>query len=222
MARWTNESLKKLSGTDRNIVIDEILYGESKFIDVTYLAPTNIKVMSLGTKSVTLIGDLSILAVDDYVNVTCGTELYKITQIDLDNNVITLDGQPTSINEYLYFPIDLTNCVNEFKLAARKATVEDTRVGLDITAIEFLEPTPVVTGTVITDVPGKSLTNGQVRLSLSSSQLEALEPLPELDDNECLMLTGFFSYKEPAVGSTPEQTKKQRICFVIRTDGVIE
>jgi len=221
MARWTNASLVQLGGVDKNVIIDELTYGESQYWDVTFSYPNGLKIQSVNSNTITVTGNVSVVSVNSKILVTGTTTYLTITAIS--GQVLTLDTAigTSFINRTLESPINLTGNTLEFKFAPRIATVVDGRNGLDITAIAEVDA-PVVTGSVLTTVPGRSLILGQVRLSLTATQIGVIEPIPELDDDQVLMLTGYFSVTMPSTdGVTPQQVKKQRMAISLITDGII-
>ena len=221
MARWTNASLVTLGGVDKNVIIDELTYGENQFWDTTFSYPNGLKIQSVSGLILTVTGDTSVVAVNGKILVTGTTSYLTITAIA--GQTITVDRAiGNSFNNYtLESPLDLTGCTLEFKFAPRVATVVDGRNGLDITAIADVE-SPTVTGSVLTTVPGKLLTLGQVRLSLTATQIGVIEPIPELDNDQVLMLTGYFSVTMPSSdGVTPQQIKIQRMAISLITDGIV-
>lgn len=221
MARWTNASLVQLGGVDKNVLIDELTYGENNFWDVTFSYPNGLKIQTVSGSVITVTGDTSVVAVNGKILVTGTTTYLTITAIA--GQLITVNqaiGNSFN-NRTLESPLDLTGCTLEFKFAPRVATVVDGRNGLDITAIADVE-SPTVTGSVLTTVPGKLLTLGQVRLSLTATQIGVIEPIPELDNDQVLMLTGYFSVTMPSSdGVTPQQVKKQRMAISLITDGIV-
>lgn len=221
MARWTNSSLVTLGGVDKNIVLDEMIYGESNFWDLTMSYPNGLKIQTVSGLVLTVTGDTSIVSVGNKILVT-GTTSY-LTIASISGQTITVDraiGNSFN-NRTLESPLNLTGCTLAFKFAPRIATVVDGRNGLDITAIADVE-SPTVTGSVLTTVPGKLLTLGQVRLSLTATQIGVIEPIPELDNDQVLMLTGYFSVTMPSSdGVTPQQVKLQRMAITLITDGIV-
>jgi len=221
MARWTNSSLVQLGGVDKNVIIDELTYGESNYWDLTLSYPNGLKIQSVNSNTITVTGNVSVVSVNAKILVTGTTTYLTITAIS--GQTLTLDTALTSsyINRTLESPLNLTGNTLEFKFAPRVATVVDGRNGLDITKIEEVDA-PIVTGSVLTTVPGNLLTLGQVRLSLTATQIGVIEPIPELDDDQVLMLTGYFSITIPSPdGVTPQQVKKQRMAITLITDGIV-
>jgi hypothetical protein len=225
MARWSNASLVKLGGTDRNVIIDEILYGEGAYWDVQFNAPTNNRVVGVNSQSnqIRISGDPTIHVVGDFISFTCNSTLYEIVAVQSD--IITVN-QPVSselTGEYVQLPIDITNSQVLFRLTQRIATVVDGRNGLDIVDIKPIVGAPEVIGDVSVTVPGQLQTRGEARLILAATDIVgSITPLPELDNDQVIMLTGYFSVTNQATDpSTPAQTKKQRFCVVIRTDGIV-
>ena len=221
MARWTNASLVQLGGVDKNVLIDELTYGENNFWDVTFSYPNGLKIQTVSGSVITVTGDTSVVAVNGKILITGTTTYLTITAIAGQLITVSQAIGNSYNNRTLESPLDLTNSTLEFKFAPRIATVVDGRNGLDITSIADVE-SPTVTGSVLTNVPGKLLTLGQVRLSLTATQIGVIEPIPELDDDQVLMLTGYFAITMPSPdGITPQQIKKQRMAISLITDGLV-
>ena len=219
--RWTNASLVTLGGVDKNVIIDELTYGESQFWDTTFSYPNGLRIQTVSGQVITVTGDTSVVTVNSKILITGTTQYLTITSIA--GQLITVNSAIGNSynNRTLESPLDLTGCTLEFKFAPRIATVIDGRNGLDITAMADVE-SPTVTGSVLTTVPGKLLTLGQVRLSLTATQIGVIEPIPELDTDQVLMLTGYFSVTMPSSdGVTPQQVKKQRMAITLITDGIV-
>lgn len=219
--RWTKSSLVTLGGVGANVVMDEMTKGENQYWNLTLSYPNGLTIKTVNSNIITVTGDTSVAAVNGKILITGTTTYLTITSIS--GQTLTLDTALTSsyINRSLESPLDLTGATLEFKFAPRIATVVDSRNGLDITAMEEVD-SPVVTGSVLLNVPGNSLTLGQVRLSLTSTQIGVIEPLPELNDDQVLLLTGYFGITIPSPdGITPEQVKKQRMCIQLISDGIV-
>lgn len=219
--RWTKASLITLGGVTSNVIMDEMIHGESNFWDTQFSIPNGLVIKSVDNLNITVTGNTSVVAVGDKIVITGTTTFLTISGIT--GQVITVDQAIGSkFNNYtIESPLDLTDCTLEFKFAPRIATVVDSRNGLDITAMEEVD-SPVVVGSVLTTVPGKLLTLGQVRLSLTATQIGVIEPLPELNDDQVLLLTGYFGIIIPSPdGVTPQQTKRQRMCIQLISNGIV-
>ena len=210
-----------LGGIDSNIVMDQMIYSENNFWDVTFSHQNGLKIQSVSGMVITVTGDTSVVSVGSKILVTGTTQYLTITAISGQLITVNQEIGNSFTNRTLESPLDLTGATLAFKFAPRIATVVDSRNGLDITAMEEVD-SPTVTGTVITNVPGKLLTLGQVRLSLTATQIGVITPIPELADDQVLLLTGYFSVTMPSPdGITPEQVKLQRMCIQLITNGIV-
>jgi hypothetical protein len=72
---------------------------------------------------------------------------------------------------------------------------------------------------IATDIAGYSLALGQIRVYIYNGDMDDDNPI--IDTNTPPFYTGFIGVTLPSTGAgVPSQVKKQRICFVIRADGV--
>lgn len=221
MARWTNASLVQLGGIDKNIVVDELTYGENQFWDTTFSYPNGLKIQSVNGLVITVTGDTSVVSANGKILITGTTQYLTITAVNGQELTVDLAIGYGYNGRTIESPLNLTTASLEFKFAPRIVTVVDGRNGLDITAMAEVDA-PIVTGSVLTSVPGQSLALGQVRLSLTATQIGVIEPIPELNDDQVLMLTGYFSITIPSPdGITPQQIKKQRMAISLITDGIV-
>ena len=222
MARWSNATLVALGGFDKNVIIDELLWGEDNYYDITYLADTQRTTQGFNGSIVTFTnGDNSVFQQYNYVSFGNSSELYEI--LSLTDHTLTLDRAPAITvpsGSSIQSPINLTEAQFQFRLLEHTATItDDTRAGVDIGDI-----TPKVGATIINldsnvllDVPGKSLTLGQIRVIIQGSDLQ---DSPIIDTSQPPLYTGYVGVTLPGPdGVTPSQVKKQRICFILRADG---
>lgn len=222
MARWSNATLVALGGFDKNVIIDELLIGEDNYYDMTFLTDLKRTVSAISTNVVTFGGgNNSVFQVDQYVSFGDNSDLFKI--IAVGTSTITLYSTPSTapINgSAIQSSMDLTSAEFQFRLLEHTAIInDDTRAGVDISEI-----TPKVGATVInldsnvvTNVTGKSLALGQVRVFINATDL--IEN-PIIDTTTPPFYTGYIGVTLPSMGTgTPSQVKKQRICFVVRADG---
>jgi hypothetical protein len=222
MARWSNATLVALGGFDKNVIIDELLYGEDNFYDISFATDTGRTVLGVAGATITLTnGDTTPFTAGGYVSFGTNSTIYLIaskttTQLILAStpSVAPSNGASAQI------PIDLTGATFSFRLLQHTATIEDdTRAGINIGDIT---PYPGATtinldANVKTNVPALSIILGQIRVLINAADLIAS---PIIDTNEPPFYTGYIGVDFPATDIiTPSQTKKQRICFIVRADG---
>jgi hypothetical protein len=221
--RWSQASLAKLGGAE-NIVIKELLFGEDFYADINFTtdSDTTVGLVNHTNKTIVVHGNYDIFSVGDYISFSCSNTLYQI--LDIKDNVFTLDSLPThSITSHrVELPRDLTGALFEFKLRKRTAIVQDTRQGIDIVSMTAIDPAIEITADVLTDIIGKSLVNGQIRVSLPEERISDLViPTSDPETGEVVMLTGYLQVTLPVTGNEPSQKLKTRYCIVYRTDGFI-
>jgi hypothetical protein len=222
MARWSNATLVALGGFDKNVIIDELLLGEDNYYDITFLTDLQRTVSGVASNVITFSGgNNSPFQVDQYVSFGNNSDLFKI--IAVGTNTITLYSTPSVgplSGDAIQSPIDLSTSTFQFRLLEHTATInDDTRAGVDISNI-----TPKAGATllnldtnIVTDVTGKSLTNGQIRAFINANDLV---DNPIIDTTTPPFYTGYIGVTLPSYGTgTPQQVKKQRICFIVRADG---
>ena len=236
MARWSTATLVALGGFDKNIIIDELLYGEDNFYDITFLSDTQRTVNSIATNIITFIGgDNTVFTIGDYVSFGSSSELFEIAAIT--TNTITLATTPFPgiiVNgQSIQIPINLSSLSSgdfTFRLLQHSATISDdpgNRNGATISNIQTLAGATELDldSNVITNVPGQSLTLGQLRVLVNAADLPFLPDPPDgpvIDTTTPGLYTGYIGVQLPSPdgGFTPSQQKKQRICFVVRANGV--
>lgn len=226
MARWSNATLVKLGGFDKNVIIDELLYGEDNYYDITFLSDTQRTVQAISGATITFQGgDNSVFVANDYVSFGDSSVLYQINSVA--SNSFTLKTTPPTntviAGNPIQTPINLTGATFQFRLLQHSATItDDTRAGVEIGNITPIDGATQINldNNVVTTVTGQSITLGQLRILVNAEDFTYVDGTPVIDTTTPPFFTGFLSVNLPAPdGSTPIQTKKQRICFVIRADG---
>lgn len=223
MARWANSTLVALGGFDKNVIIDELLIGEDNYYDITFLADTQRVVVGISTNIVTFRGgDNSLFTVGKKVSFGNSSTLYTI--LSKTANTITINQQPyvTPVNgDPIQIPIDLTGSSFEFRLLQHSADVnDDSREGVKIENIQAFPgaTTKVLDSNVVTTVPSYSLVDGQVRVLINDTDLTDTQ---NLDTISPPLYLGYLGVNLPGPDSvTPVQTKKQRMAFIVRSDGL--
>lgn len=223
MARWSNSTLVALGGFDKNVIIDELLYGEDNYYDISFLTPIQRTVLSsTGTTINFTGGDNTVFNVGDNVSFGSDSTLYVIASVGATSFTLTTSPQvsPASGSD-IQIPIDLSQATFQFRLLEQSATIsDDTRSGIDIGNIEPIPGKTVIDldSNVVTSVPSLSLELGQLRILINAANLT---DVPVIDTANPPFYTGYIGVTLPQVdASTPAQTKKQRICFIIRSDGL--
>lgn len=223
MARWSNATLVALGGFDKNVIIDELLYGEDNYYDISFLTPIQRTVVSSTGLTINFTGgDNSVFNVGDYVSFGNDSKLYVIASVSTSSFTLTTSPQvsPSSGSD-IQIPIDLTQATFQFRLLEQTATItDDTRAGIDIGNIEPIPGKTVIDldSNIVTSVSGLSLALGQLRVLINAANLTD-EPI--IDSSTPPFYTGYIGVTLPQVdASTPAQTKKQRICFIVRSDGL--
>lgn len=225
MARFSNSTLVALGGLDRNILIDQLLWGEDKFYDMTWMADTLRTVQSTSGNTVTISGgDLSVFTLNGWVSFGNTSTLYKITALTTPNQ-ITLETTPIvpiANGSTVQIPIDISAANFEFRLLEHTATInDDTRQGIDISNIKAKTGASTINldNNLILDTQGFDLTKGQMRILVNGEQLTSR---PTIDSDQPPFYIGYISILMPQVDPhTPRQLKKQRVAFIVRSDGVI-
>ena len=224
MARWANSTLVALGGFDKNVIIDELLIGEDNYYDITFLADTQRTVVSISGAIVTFRGgDNSLFTVGKSVSFgKTSAALYTI--LSKTANTITLNQIPyvTPVNgDPIQIPIDLTGATFEFRLLQHSADIsDDSREGVKIENIQAFPgaTTKVLDSNVITNVPSYSLVDGQVRVLINDTDLT---DTVGLDSVSPPLYLGYLGVNLPGPDvTTPIQTKKQRMAFIVRSDGL--
>jgi hypothetical protein len=225
LARFSNTTLVALGGLERNILIDELLWGEDKFYDMTWMADTLRTVQSTSGNVVTIAGgDLSVFTLNGWVSFGNTSTLYKITALTTPNQ-ITLETTPIvpiANGSTVQIPIDISAANFEFRLLEHTATInDDTRQGVDISNIKAKTGASTINldNNLILDTQGFDLTKGQMRILVNGEQLTSR---PTIDSDQPPFYIGYISILMPQVDPhTPRQLKKQRVAFIVRSDGVI-
>jgi hypothetical protein len=225
LARFSNSTLVALGGLDRNILIDQLLWGEDKFYDMTWMADTLRVVSSTNGNVITISGgDLSVFTLNGWISFGNTSTLYKITALTTPNQ-ITLETTPivpVTAGSSCQIPIDISAASFEFRLLEHTATInDDTRQGIDISGISTKVGASTINldANVILDTAGFDLTKGQMRLLINGEQLTSR---PAIDSDQPPFYIGYISILMPQVDPhTPRQLKKQRLAFIVRSDGVI-
>jgi len=225
LARFSNSTLVALGGLDRNILIDQLLWGEDKFYDMTWMADTLRTVQSTSGNTVTISGgDLSVFTLNGWVSFGNTSTLYKITALTTPNQ-ITLETTPIvpiANGSTVQIPIDISAANFEFRLLEHTATInDDTRQGIDISNIKAKTGASTINldNNLILDTQGFDLTKGQMRILVNGEQLTSR---PTIDSDQPPFYIGYISILMPQVDPhTPRQLKKQRVAFIVRSDGVI-
>lgn len=223
MARWANSTLVALGGFDKNVIIDELLIGEDNYYDITFLADSGRLVQNASGAIITFKnGDNAIFTVGDSVSFGNNSTLYTI--ISKTTNTFTLNQAPLItpvVNDPIQKPIDLTAATFQFRLLEHTADVnDDTRAGVEISNIvaKAGAQIKILDSNVVTTVPSQSLALGQIRLVINDTDLT---DTVGLDSNSPPLYLGYLGVTFPAVDvATPQQTKKQRIAFIVRSDGL--
>ena len=225
MARFSNSTLVALGGLERNILIDELLWGEDKFYDMTWMADTLRVVASTNGATVTISGgDLSVFTLNGWISFGNNSTLYKIVALTTPNQ-ITLESTPIvpiTAGSSCQIPIDIAAASFEFRLLEHTATInDDTRQGIDISGIvaKAGAVTLNLDSNIILNTSGFDLTKGQMRILINGEQLTSR---PTIDSDQPPFYIGYISILMPQVDpNTPRQLKKQRLAFIVRSDGVI-
>ena len=226
MARFSNSTLVALGGTDRNIIIDELLYGETRSYDMTWLADTQRTVTGVNGNVVTFTpANASVFTLDGYVSFGNNSTLYKIIAIS-NNNQLTLETTPLVplvSGTAIQIPIDITSASFKFRLMEHTASVnDDTRAGIDISNVAPKAGATELNldSNILLAVPGFDTTLGQMRIIIGGTDLTAT--VPDIDTTTPPLYIGYFSILLPATDpSSPRALKKQRVAFIVRSDGVI-
>lgn len=223
MARWSNATLVALGGFDKNVVIDELLYGEDNYYDISFLTPIQRTVSTASGTTINFTGgDNSVFTVGDLVSFGSDSSLYEIATVNATSIVLTTTPRTTPASgDDIQIPIDLTSATFQFRLLEQSATInDDTRSGVDISNIVPIPGKEVINldSNVVTTAPGLSLALGQLRILINAANLV---DVPVIDTTSPPFYTGYIGVTLPQVDvSTPAQHKKQRICFIIRSDGL--
>lgn len=225
MARFSNSTLVALGGLERNILIDELLWGEDKFYDMTWMADTLRTVQSANGNVITVTGgDLSVFTLNGWISFGNNSTLYKITALTTPNQITleTTPIMPIQSGSSCQIPIDISAANFEFRLLEHTATInDDTRAGVDISNIQQKAGATTINldNNLILDTQGFDLTKGQMRILINGEQLTSR---PTIDSDTPPFYIGFISILMPQVDPrTPRQLKKQRVAFIVRSDGVI-
>lgn len=232
MARWSNATLVALGGFDKNVVIDELLYGEDNYYDMNFAQDTERFVSQVSGSTITITGgDTTVFATGTYVTFGDSSEIYQILSVGSNSITLTTTPNPVPLNGVaIQIPIDLTSATFQFRLLEHTATISDNTTSAAINlrqggaVIGDITPKPGATtlnldANVLTNVPGLNLSLGQIRILINGNELTTV---PIIDTYTPPLYTGFVGVTFPPPDiATPAQTKKQRICFIVRTDGVI-
>ena len=240
MARWSKATLVALGGFEKNVIIDELLYGEDNYYDITFLSDTLRTVVGFASNTNTVTfqgGDNSVFQVGDYVSFGDNSALYLISSVGATS--ITLSTSPFPIpqnGQAIQVPINLTTATFQFRMRQQSADISDDPGNRDGATISNITPYVISTNPTVyaqeidldanvkTNVPSLSLELGQIRVLVNGGDLKPApntsEVPPVLDTTTPCFYTGYIAVNLPAPdGVTPIQTKKQRICFVVRSDG---
>jgi hypothetical protein len=226
MARFSNSTLVALGGVERNVIIDEILYGETRSYDMTWLADTQ-RTVSVVTGNVITFSpaNASVFTLNGFVSFGNNSTLYKIIAIS-DNNKLTLETTPIvpiSTGTAIQIPIDITSADFKFRLLEHTADInDDTRAGMDISNI--VPKTGAVEknldSNILLTVPGFDSTLGQMRIIIRENDL--IDSIPVVDSTQPPLFIGYISILLPATDPvSPRALKKQRVAIICRSDGVI-
>lgn len=226
MARWSNATLVALGGFDKNVIIDELLYGEDNYYDITFATDTGRTVLGVAGATVTLTnGDTSVFVVGGFVTFGTQNNIYQIASKTSTQLVLTTTPVvPPANGASVQIPIDVSSATFSFRLLQHSAEIQDdTRAGVDIGNIT---PYPGATSinldsNVIKTVPTLDATKGQIRVLVNAADFTyAGGQTPIIDTTSPPFFTGYIGVDFPPTDiATPSQTKKQRICFVVRADG---
>lgn len=240
MARWSKATLVALGGFEKNVIIDELLFGEDNYYDITFLSDTLRTVVSFNsaTNVVTFQGgDNTVFTVGDYVSFGDNSSLYLITNVGSTTITLAATPYPAPTNgQSIQVPINLTTATFQFRMRQQSADINDDPGNRDGATISNITPYVISTNPTVyaqeidldanvkTNVPSLSLALGQIRVLVNGGDLKPApnesEIPPVLDTTTPCFYTGFIAVNLPAPdGVTPVQTKKQRICFVVRSDG---
>ena len=222
MARWSNATLVALGGFDKNVIIDELLYGEDNYYDIAFAADTGRLVLSISGATISITnGDSTPFTAGGFVSFGTNATIYQI--LSLTSSSITLTTTPSvrpANGDSVQVPIDLTDATFQFRLLEHTATItDDTRAGVTIGDITPYPGATVINldSNVVTNIPGQSLVLGQLRVLINAVNLVTS---PIIDTTTPPFYTGFIGVTFPSSTlTTPAQLKKQRICFVVRADG---
>jgi hypothetical protein len=223
MARWANSTLVALGGFDKNVIIDELLIGEDNYYDISFLADTQRIVNAVSGSIVTFRnGDNTVFAIGNKVSFGNVSTLYEI--IAFTSTTITLNQAPivTPVNgEQIQIPIDLSAASFEFRLLEHSADInDDSRAGVELSNITAKAGATIknLDSNVLTTVPWQSLALGQVRVIINDNDLTDSIGLDSANPPLYLGYLG-VNFPSPDV-ATPAQTKKQRMAFIVRSDGL--
>jgi hypothetical protein len=225
LARFSNSTLVALGGLDRNILIDEILYKESKYYDISWLADTQRTVTQQTGTTVTFSpANASVFTLNGYVSFGNNSTLYKIVGI-ANNNQLTLETAPLTPllgGTAIQVPVDITSADITFRLLEHTADVnDDTRAGVDISNIVAKPGASELNldVNVVTNVSTMSTELGQMRLLINADDLSSTQPV--IDSTSPPIYLGYISILLPQTDpNTPRQVKKQRIALICRSDGI--
>jgi hypothetical protein len=238
MARWSNATLVALGGFDKNVVIDELLYGEDNYYDINFAQDTERTVLQVSGAIVTITGgDTTPFSAGTYVTFGNSALIYEIASVGSNTITLTTAPNPVPFNaEAIQIPIDLTSATFQFRLLRHTATISDNTTSQAINARSAAGGGGAVIGNivtyegatelnldanVITTTPGLNLTLGQIRVLLNGNQLVTGEP-PVIDTFQPPLYLGYLGVTFPPPDIvTPSQKKKQRMAFIVRTDGII-
>lgn len=238
MARWSNATLVALGGFDKNVVIDELLFGEDNYYDINFAQDTERTVLQVNGAIVTITGgDTTPFSAGTYVTFGNSSLIYEIASVGSNTITLTTIPNPVPFNaEAIQIPIDLTSATFQFRLLRHTATISDNTTSQAINARSAAGGGGAVIGNivpyegatelnldanVITTTPGLNLTLGQIRVLLNGNQLVTGEP-PIIDTYQPPLYLGYLGVTFPPPDIvTPSQKKKQRMAFIVRSDGII-
>jgi hypothetical protein len=226
LARFSNSTLVALGGTERNVIIDEILYGETRSYDITWLADTQRTVVSQIGNVVTFSpANASIFTISGYVSFGNNSTLYKVISIS-NNNQLTLETTPLvplATGTQIQVPIDIHAADFKFRLLEHTADInDDTRAGIDISNIVPKDGAVEknLDANILVGVGTLDATLGQMRVVLGENDL--VDTVPVVDSTQPPFFIGYISILLPATDAySPRAMKKQRISLIVRSDGVV-
>ena len=219
MPSLSSSSLTQLTGFDTNVVVSDLIFGETWTTDVILTSDSGRTVSAISGNTITFTGgDNSVFAIGAFVTFVDDTSAFQITAVG--TNTLTLSSSPSTkangdaINVSINFdPLSTTMLrVSEYSSTG----VTDKRGTLDLGTVT--QKTPIVALNFDTNVVWVDVSKGWLRISLPATAFtDVPTPADAPDGKTPIIYAGYLGVNRPGAGTTlnPALVDRQRLVWLI-------
>ena len=219
MASLSSSTLVQLTGFDTNVVVSDMIFGETWQTDVIFTSDSGRVVSNIASNVITFIGgDNSVFAIGAFVTFVDDTTAYQITAIG--TNTLTLSANPSTkangdpINVSINFDAASTLMLRVSEYASTGVT--DKKGVLDLGTVT--QKTPAIALNFDTSTVWVDVSKGWARISLLATAFsDTPTPADAPEGRTPVIYAGYLGVNRPGSGTVldPAITDKQRLVWLI-------